>query len=108
VVAETDPRRLDRIVANLVINAHRHGLPPVEVTVSATTVVVRDHGAGFPGSLLADGPQRFRTSAAERGHGQGLGLTVASGQARVIGASLAFSNAADGGAAAALRLPPAQ
>jgi signal transduction histidine kinase len=65
VVAETDPRRLDRILANLVINAHRHGKPPVEVTVDATTVVVRDHGAGFPDRLLAEGPQRFRTSAAE-------------------------------------------
>ncbi len=104
-VTETDPRRLDRIVANLVINAHRHGKPPVEVTVEATTVVVRDHGAGFPDDFLAEGPQRFRTSAAERGRGHGLGLTVASGQARVIGASLAFSNAADGGAVATLRLP---
>lgn len=27
-VVETDRRRLDRIVANLVINAHRHGRPP--------------------------------------------------------------------------------
>lgn len=107
VVAETDPRRLDRIVANLVINAHRHGRPPVEVTVDATKVVVRDHGAGFPDSLLVDGPQRFRTSAVERGRGQGLGLTVAVGQARVIGASLTFSNAEDGGAVATLRLPSA-
>lgn len=104
-MAETDPRRLDRILANLVINAHRHGKPPVEVTVDATTVVVRDHGAGFPDSLLAEGPQRFRTSAAERGRGHSLGLTVATGQARVIGASLAFSNAADGGGVATLRLP---
>jgi signal transduction histidine kinase len=105
VVAETDPRRLDRIVANLVINAHRHGAPPVEVTVDATTLVIRDHGVGFPDSLFAEGPQRFRTSAVERGRGHGLGLTVASGQARVIGASLTFSNAADGGAVATLRLP---
>ncbi len=104
VVAETDPRRLDRILANLVINAHRHGKPPVEVTVDATTVV-RDHGAGFPGRLLAEGPQRSRTSAAERGRGHGLGLTVAAGQARAIGASLTFSNAADGGGVATLRLP---
>jgi signal transduction histidine kinase len=89
----------------LVINAHRHGKPPVEVTVDATTVVVRDHGAGFPDRLLAEGPQRFHTSAAERGRGHGLGLTVAAGQARVIGASLAFSNAADGGGVVTLRLP---
>ncbi|MGO4430948.1 two-component sensor histidine kinase, partial [Streptomyces sp. MCAF7] len=29
----TDPRRMERIVANLVVNAHRHGRAPVEVTV---------------------------------------------------------------------------
>lgn len=106
-VAETDPRRLDRILANLVINAHRHGVAPVEVAVSGTTVVVRDHGPGFPADLLAEGPQRFRTGAAERGHGHGLGLTIATGQARVIGATLTLSNAADGGAVATLDLPPA-
>jgi signal transduction histidine kinase len=105
--AETDPRRLDRIVANLVVNAHRHGRTPVEVEVGGTTVTVRDHGPGFPAELLADGPQRFRTGASERGQGHGLGLTIALGQARVIGASLEFANAPDGGALATLRLPPA-
>ncbi len=105
--AETDPRRLDRIVANLVVNAHRHGHTPVEVEVAGTTVTVRDHGPGFPAELLADGPQRFRTGASEHGHGHGLGLTIALGQARVIEASLEFANAPDGGALATLRLPPA-
>jgi signal transduction histidine kinase len=105
--AETDPRRLDRIVANLVVNAHRHGRTPVEVEVAGTTVTVRDHGPGYSAELLADGPQRFRTGAAERGGGHGLGLTIALGQARVIGASLELANAPDGGALATLRLPPA-
>ncbi|WP_405560610.1 ATP-binding protein [Streptomyces sp. NBC_01180] len=106
-VVETDPRRLDRIITNLVVNCHRHGAGPVEVTVEGGTVIIRDHGSGFPDHLLAEGPQRFRTGAADRGRGHGLGLTVASGQARVIGASLLFSNAADGGAVATLRLPQA-
>ncbi|MEU5087585.1 HAMP domain-containing sensor histidine kinase [Streptomyces sp. NPDC021356] len=104
---ETDPRRLDRIVANLVVNAHRHGRAPVEVTVSGPTVTVRDHGDGFPEELLTHGPQRFRTGAAERGRGHGLGLTIALGQARVIGASLDFADAPGGGAMATLRLPAA-
>ncbi|MFF9512119.1 ATP-binding protein [Streptomyces sp. NPDC014724] len=104
-VAETDPRRLDRIVTNLVINAHRHGATPVEVTVGETTVVVRDHGPGFPPEVLAHGPQRFRTGAAERGHGHGLGLTIALGQAHVIGARLTLANTAAGGAVATLELP---
>ncbi|MEV0233740.1 HAMP domain-containing sensor histidine kinase [Nonomuraea sp. NPDC050786] len=103
-VVDTDPRRLDRIITNLVTNAHRHGRAPVEVTVDGTTVVVRDHGSGFPDGLLAEGPQRFRTGGAERGHGHGLGLAIAAGQAGVIGADLAFANAPDGGAMATLRL----
>lgn len=107
-LAETDPRRLDRIITNLVLNAHRHGGPPVEITVDTTTIVVRDHGPGFPPALLAHGPQRFRTGAAERGHGHGLGLTIALGQARVIGARLTLTNATPTGATATLELPPQQ
>lgn len=99
----TDPRRLDRIVANLVANAQRHGRPPVEVTLKGTVITVRDHGPGYPVTLLADGPQRFRTGVVERGRGHGLGLIIASGQAGVIGADLSFSNSPEGGAVATLR-----
>ncbi|GLV84397.1 two-component sensor histidine kinase [Streptomyces lavendulae subsp. lavendulae] len=102
---ETDPRRLERIVGNLVINAHRHGAAPVEVTVEGRTVVVRDHGPGFPRDILLDGPRRFHTGAAERGSGHGLGLTIALGQARLLDAELRLDNAPDGGAVATLRLP---
>ncbi|MFF3731102.1 sensor histidine kinase [Streptomyces sp. NPDC002476] len=103
-VAGTDPRRLDRIITNLVVNAHRHGKPPVEVAVVGTTIVVRDHGPGFPEDLLDQGPRRFRTGSAERGHGHGLGLTIALGQAQVIGARLTLANAAPHGAVATLDL----
>ncbi|MGA5821954.1 sensor histidine kinase [Kitasatospora sp. NPDC094028] len=102
---ETDPRRLERIVGNLVTNAHRHGGAPVEVTVEGRTVVVRDHGPGFPEELLRHGPRRFQTGAPERGSGHGLGLTIALGQAQLIGAELRLANAPDGGAVATLRLP---
>ncbi|MFD3775763.1 sensor histidine kinase [Streptomyces sp. NPDC058612] len=102
---ETDPRRLERIVGNLVINAHRHGKGPLGVTVDGRTVVVRDHGPGFPRDLLIAGPRRFHTGRAERGSGHGLGLTIAMGQAGVLGAELLLSNAPDGGAVATLRLP---
>ncbi|MFI9049304.1 sensor histidine kinase [Streptomyces sp. NPDC053427] len=109
-VVETDRRRLDRIVGNLVINAHRHGRPPVQVTVDAPpdgapTVEVRDRGPGYPEALLRHGPQRFRTDAPGRGKGHGLGLTIAVGQAGVLGIDLRFSNAPDGGARAKLQLP---
>ncbi|WP_443080053.1 two-component system sensor histidine kinase CseC [Streptomyces sp. P9-A2] len=89
----TDPRRLERVLFNLLANAARHGRPPVEVSVEGRVVRVRDHGPGFPADLLAEGPSRFRTGSADRaGRGHGLGLTIAAGQARVLGARLTFRN----------------
>lgn len=102
----TDVRRLERILANLLANARRHGAEPVTVTVSGTTVTVRDAGPGFPEKLLREGPQRFLTGAAERGQGTGLGLTIALGQAQVIGARVTLSNPEPSGASAAVELPP--
>jgi signal transduction histidine kinase len=103
---ETDRRRLERVLGNLVANAHKHGAPPVVLTVNGHVVTVRDHGGGYPEYLVAHGPQRFRTEGGARGHG--LGLTIAAGQAEVLGARLIFSNAVDGGAVATLVLPSAE
>ena len=103
VAVETDRRRLERVLGNLVANAHRHGRGPVSLTVDGPVVTVRDHGDGFPEYLVEHGPQRFRTEGGARGHG--LGLTIAVGQAEVLGARLSFSNAVDGGAVATLALP---
>ncbi|GGT16763.1 ATP-binding protein [Nonomuraea spiralis] len=99
---EADPRRVERILANLIANAVHHGTPPVSATVDATGITVTDHGPGFPDEMLsalrAHGPRRFSTGEAARGTGVGLGLTIAAGQARLIGATLTFGNAPDGGA----------
>ncbi|MGW2933682.1 two-component system sensor histidine kinase CseC [Streptomyces sp. NPDC001156] len=95
----TDPRRLERVLFNLLANAARHGKPPIEVSVEGRVIRVRDHGPGFPEELLSDGPQRFRTGRSDRsGVGHGLGLTIAAGQARVLGARLTFRNIRPGGA----------
>ncbi|MER6212733.1 HAMP domain-containing sensor histidine kinase [Streptomyces sp. NPDC001674] len=104
-VVLTDRRRLDRILTNLLVNAHKHGRPPVEVTVEGPVVVIRDHGAGYPAELVEQGPQRFRTGDPGRGRGHGLGLTIAAGQAAVLDVTLSFANAPDGGALTTLRLP---
>ncbi|MTE20397.1 HAMP domain-containing protein [Streptomyces sp. TRM43335] len=107
-VVTTDPRRLERILGNLLANAARHGRPPIEVTVDGRRLRVRDHGPGFPPALLAEGPSRFRTGSTDRaGRGHGLGLTIAAGQARVLGARLTFRNAEPSGAMAVLWLPDA-
>ncbi|WP_058045646.1 two-component system sensor histidine kinase CseC [Streptomyces roseifaciens] len=90
----TDPRRLERIIGNLLANAAKHGKAPFDVTVEGRVLRVRDHGPGFPEELLQDGPSRFRTGSKDRaGKGHGLGLTIAAGQARVLGARLTFRNA---------------
>lgn len=102
----TDQRRLERVLGNLVGNAHRHGRPPVVLTVNGPVITLRDHGDGYPGYLLDHGPQRFRTEpTSNAGKGHGLGLTIAVGQARTIGAELRFTNAPDGGAVSTLTLP---
>ncbi|MFF1441297.1 ATP-binding protein [Streptomyces sp. NPDC058295] len=102
---ETDRRRLERVLGNLLANAHRHGRSPVVLSVDGPVVTVRDHGDGYPEYLLTHGPQRFRTEGGAKGHG--LGLTIAVGQAEVLGARLTFTNAPDGGAVATLTLPQA-
>ncbi|SFC24387.1 sensor histidine kinase [Streptomyces aidingensis] len=115
----TDPRRVARVLANLLANAERHGRPPVVLEVAGRELRVRDHGPGFPADLLAHGPRRFRTGAPERGHGTGLGLTIVTGQARLLGATVTWANVPGagggaegggvgggiGGAVAVLRLP---
>ncbi|MCF3184253.1 HAMP domain-containing protein [Streptomyces polychromogenes] len=104
---ETDRRRLERVLGNLVVNAHKHGRGPVVVTVDGPVVSVRDHGDGYPRFLLEDGPQRFRSGGKGSGKGHGLGLTIAAGQAEAIGARLDFRTAEGGGALAVLTLPGA-
>ncbi|MGW6573278.1 ATP-binding protein [Streptomyces sp. NPDC054945] len=100
---DTDRRRLERILGNLVANAHRHGAAPVRLTVDGRSLTVTDSGPGYPEYLLTTGPQRFRTEGTNKGHG--LGLTIAAGQARVLGATLTFRNREAGGAEARVTLP---
>ena len=101
----TDPRRLERIVVNLVENALTHGAPPVEMSVSDEQIVITDHGTGYPVDLPSELTDRFVTKGS--GAGFGLGLAIATEQARVLGARLMLSNdqANGGGARAVVRLP---
>ncbi|MGX2994563.1 ATP-binding protein [Streptomyces sp. JNUCC 64] len=105
VCVETDRRRLERVLGNLMANALTHGRGPVTVTVDGPRITVRDHGDGYPDYLVQHGPQRFRTEGGAKGHG--LGLTIALGQATALGARLSFANAPapHHGAVATLVLP---
>lgn len=111
VTARLDPRRVDVILANLVGNALRHGEPPVSVRLSADphwiALEVRDHGPGLDGAVLPHVFDRFyKASAARaRSEGSGLGLAIARENARLHRGDLSVTNAPDGGAVFALRLP---
>jgi len=102
-----DPRRLERVIENVIENARGHGAPPVEVSVSPGRIALRDHGPGFSESMLARAAERFTTGDPARGDGIGLGLAIASGQCRVLGGALQLANHPDGGAVVTIVLPQA-
>jgi signal transduction histidine kinase len=102
-----DPRRLERVIENVIENATRHGAPPVEVKVSPGQIALRDHGPGFSEPMLTKAAERFIKGDSARGGGFGLGLAIAAGQCRVLGGELRLANHPDGGAVVTIDLPPA-
>ncbi|WP_156819565.1 MtrAB system histidine kinase MtrB [Pseudonocardia sp. HH130630-07] len=110
---EADPRRVERIVRNLVANAIDHGEGrPVEVTVAgdpaAVAVVVRDHGVGLrPGEadLVFNRFWRAEESRARRSGGTGLGLSISIEDARLHGGWLQAWGERGSGSAFRLTLP---
>jgi two-component system sensor histidine kinase MtrB len=93
VIAEVDPRRIERILRNLVGNAVEHSEGrPVVVTLGlddiAAAVTVRDHGVGLkPGDdkLVFNRFWRADPSRARQTGGTGLGLSIALEDARLHG-----------------------
>lgn len=91
VIAEVDPRRVERVLRNLLANAIDHGeQKPVVLTMraddDAVAITVRDHGIGLrPGEeklvfnrFWRSDPSRFRRSG-----GTGLGLAISIEDARL-------------------------
>ncbi|MGB3885021.1 MtrAB system histidine kinase MtrB [Gordonia sp. (in: high G+C Gram-positive bacteria)] len=91
VLAEIDPRRVERILRNLLANAIDHGEHrPVELTMrsdgDAVAVTVRDHGIGLrPGEekLVFNRFWRSDPSRVRRSGGTGLGLAISIEDARL-------------------------
>src|SRR5262249_17785684 len=96
----TDPEALDRIVGNLVGNALRHGIPPVEVralSVNPFRLVVEDHGAGVDPAFVGRLFDRFsRGGARGRPDGAGLGLAIARSYAYALGGDLTYGRESRG------------
>ena len=92
-VVTTDPRRLERIVANLVGNALEHGGDGVVVRVgrngSHAFVEVADKGPGIPSEHLPHLFDRFyKADPSRSGPGSGLGLAIAQENARLLGGEI--------------------
>ena len=110
-----DPDDIGRIVANLVDNAVRHGLPsttaPVRVSTTATEreaiVEVADRGPGIAASDLERIFEPFHRvhSDATAPDGNGLGLAISRGLARRNGARLTVISDLGTGATSALPSP---
>jgi two-component system sensor histidine kinase MtrB len=113
VIAEVDPRRVERVLRNLLGNAVEHGeRKPVEVTLAtddaAVAVTVRDHGVGLkPGEerLVFNRFWRADPSRARQTGGTGLGLSISVEDARLHGGWLEAWGTPGGGAQFRLTLP---
>jgi two-component system sensor histidine kinase MprB len=101
-------RRLARAVGNLLDNAVKWSPPgqPVEVSVTAGEVTVRDHGPGIAEDDLPHVFDRFYRAPAARGlPGSGLGLAIVKHVADAHGGSVVAEQAPGGGARLRLALP---
>jgi two-component system, OmpR family, sensor histidine kinase MtrB len=113
VIAEVDPRRVERILRNLVGNAVEHGeAKPIQVTVScdeaAVAITVRDHGVGLKTGeerLVFNRFWRADPSRARQTGGTGLGLSISVEDARLHGGWLEAWGTPGGGAQFRLTLP---
>jgi two-component system sensor histidine kinase MtrB len=110
VVVSTDPRRLERIVANLIGNALEHAGRDVAVRVGkdgvAAFVEVSDRGAGIPADRLPHVFDRFyKADSSRAGPGSGLGLAIALENARLLGGDVEVWSEVGRGTRFTLRLP---
>jgi two-component system sensor histidine kinase KdpD len=118
----TDPTLLERILTNLVRNAHQHALdapgsdPDGRVTVraqatgSGVRLEVVDHGPGVPEERWDQVFRPFQRlddtgRRAGDGAGPGLGLAIARGFSNAVGATLTPSRTPGGGLTMSLTLP---
>jgi PAS domain S-box-containing protein len=91
-----DPVRLTQMLDNLVVNAIRHGEPPVDISAGAVgdavEIAVRDAGAGVSAELQTRLFERFETGSSR---GTGLGLFLVRELARAHGGDARY-RASDG------------
>jgi signal transduction histidine kinase len=109
-----DALAFERVAANLILNALRYGEPPIEVsfeTNGSSRLVVEDRGRGVAPEFVPHLFERFSRSDQTRragAPGAGLGLSIASAYAAVLGGRLDYASAKPHGARFTLTLPAAR
>jgi len=106
----TDPRRIERILANLVENAVEHSGRDVRVHTGTdgvqACITVSDGGPGIPGEQLPMIFERFyKADSARTSAGSGLGLAIALENARLLGGTIGVSSDVPSGSVFRLTLP---
>ncbi|MEU4715895.1 ATP-binding protein [Micromonospora purpureochromogenes] len=109
-VLRTDPRRLERVLANLVGNAVTHGQGEVRASVTRAGPLlvyeVSDQGPGIAAEHLPHVFDRFyKADPARSGRGSGLGLAIARENARLLGGRLTVRSTPGVGTTFQLALP---
>ncbi|MGH2750854.1 MAG: ATP-binding protein [Actinomycetota bacterium] len=111
VTLSTDPRRLERIIANLFANAVEHaggrGVA-VEICRSGRDVVIEvaDEGPGIAPEHLPHVFERFfKADPSRTSRGSGLGLAIAAENARLLGGRIEAVSEQGKGSRFILRLP---
>ena len=112
VVVDTDVRRLERVLDNLVGNAVKFSPPGAEITVSATAadgsacLTVTDRGRGIPEGELGSIFERYRRGSNALGvRGTGLGLAGSREIVRQLGGEIEVSSRLGEGSTFTVRLP---
>lgn len=105
-----DPRLLLRLLRNLLDNAGRHGMPPIQVRLrvvdGVAELAVRDHGTGLPPDEFDRIFEPFyRCRAARDRAGTGLGLALARQIARHHSGELVCRYEPDGAFAFVVSIP---
>lgn len=110
-LVHTDPGLLERVLDNVTSNAVRHSPPGERVLVLASAsdhdveVRVVDRGPGVSEADRATIFEPFRRLSDSHPDGVGLGLAVADGLARAVGAELSAEDTPGGGLTMVLRIP---
>ena len=109
---DADPRRLERIIANFLDNAHEHADDKdvhIEVDPSPEdeiVIAVTDRGPGVPEDRLEMIFDRFtKVDPSRSGGSSGLGLAIAAEHAALMGGYLQAMNRDGGGLRLELILP---